>query len=85
MQLETIIRPSKMKAYTGECIAGTYAKAKEGLLCPPVKLGKRASGFLAREVAAVQQARIQGKTEDEIKALVRQLVAQRSAQSALPQ
>jgi prophage regulatory protein len=79
MQLETIIRPSEMKAHTGECIAGTYAKAKLGLLCPPIKISRRASGFLLSEVSAVQRARIQGKSEDEIRQLVRDLIAKRAA------
>lgn len=80
MQLETIIRPSEMKAFTGQAISSTYADAKAGRLPPPVKIGKRASGWISREVAAVQQARIAGKTEEEIRELVRQLVAQRTAQ-----
>jgi prophage regulatory protein len=80
--LETIVRPSEMKALTGQAISSTYADAKKGLLPPPVKIGKRASGFIAREVAAVQQARIQGKSEDEIKQLVRNLIDQRTAQTA---
>jgi prophage regulatory protein len=81
MQLETIIRPSDMKAHTGQAISSVYADAKNGLLPPPVKLaGRRASGWISREIAAVQQARIQGKTEDEIKQLVRELVAQRTGE-----
>lgn len=77
--LETFVRPSEMKALTGQAISSTYADAKKGLLPPPVKIGKRASGFVAREVAAVQHARIRGASEAEIKALVTRLVAQRTA------
>lgn len=83
MQLETIIRPSEMKAHTGQAVSSTYADAKQGLLPPPVKIGKRASGWIAREVAAVQQARIAGKSEDEIRELVRQLVARRAQPEAV--
>jgi prophage regulatory protein len=79
MQLETIIRPSEMKAHTGQAVSSTYADAKKGLLPPPVKIGPRASGWIAREVAAVQRARIQGKTDDEIRRLVRDLIAERTA------
>ena len=77
MDLETIIRPSEMKAHTGQAISSAYADVKEGLLPPPIKLGKRASGWIAREIAEIQKARIQGRSEAEIKTLVRDLMRRR--------
>ena len=77
MQLEQFIRPAEMQKHTGCAHSTTYADVKAGLLPPPVKLGRRSSGWIAREVAAVQQARIAGKTEDEIRELVSQLLTQR--------
>lgn len=56
-----------------------YAYIAQGLLPPPVKIGTRASGWLVSEIEAVKQARIIGKSNDEIKALVAQLVAARGA------
>jgi prophage regulatory protein len=79
MQLEQFIRPNDMPKHTGGAHSTTYADVKAGLLPPPVKLGRRASGWIAREVAAVQQARIAGMTEDEIRKLVTRLVKQRAA------
>jgi len=79
VELEQFIRPSNLKPYTGNCKAKDYRNIQEGLLVPPVPIGKRAVAFVAREIAAVQQARIQGKPEAEIKKLVLQLVEQRAA------
>lgn len=85
MQLEEFISPAEMPKYTGNAYSTNYADVKDGLLPPPVKTRGRSSGWVAREVAAVQKARIAGKTEDEIKELVRQLVLQRQDQPELAQ
>jgi prophage regulatory protein len=78
MQLEVFIRPNEMSKHTGCAHSTTYADVKAGLLPPPIKLGRRSSGWIAREVAAVQRARIAGVSEDEIRRLVAQLVEERS-------
>jgi prophage regulatory protein len=79
MLLEQFIRPCDMSKHTGCAHSTNYSDVKAGLLPPPVKLGRRASGWIAREVAAVQQARISGCSEEEIRTLVTQLVTQRGA------
>ena len=81
MQLHEFIRPAELPKHTGNAYSTNYADVREGLLPPPVKLGRRASGWVASEIAAVQQARISGKTEEEIKTLVRSLVEQRGARA----
>ncbi len=55
-----------------------YAYIAQGLLPPPIKIGKRSSAWLVYEIVAVNKARILGKSNEEIKALVRSLVAARS-------
>jgi prophage regulatory protein len=51
-----------------------------------VSLGARAVGFPAGEVAALNAARIAGKTDTEIRALVAELTASRKAATgAAPQ
>lgn len=55
-----------------------YAHVKAGLLTPPVKLSARASAWPVHEIDALIAARIGGKTDAEIKALVTQLVAKRA-------
>ena len=54
-----------------------YAYISKGLL-PPIKVGDRASAWLVSEIVAVNKARILGKTNEEIQALVRSLVEARS-------
>lgn len=55
-----------------------YAYIANGLLPPPVKIGVRSSAWLVSEIVAVKRARIQGLTNDEIRVLVKELVAARS-------
>lgn len=50
-----------------------YADIAAGLFTKPVKIGRRMSGWPDSEVAALNQARIAGKSDAEIKALVRRL------------
>lgn len=57
--------------------ASTYADIKNGLLTKPVKLGLRSVGIPDYEVKAIVTARIAGKTDAEIKALVNRLHAKR--------
>jgi len=56
-----------------------YNDIKNGLFTPPVKIGLRASAWPAHEVAAINAARIAGKSDEEIKTLVKQLEAARTA------
>ena len=54
-----------------------YASVAKGEFTRPIKLGERSSAWLESEVTAIINARIAGKSSDEIKALVIQLEAQR--------
>lgn len=56
-----------------------YLDIQGGLFTPPIKLGAKAIGWPQSEVAALNAARIAGKTNDQIRALVQQLVAARAA------
>lgn len=51
---------------------------KAGLLTKPVPIGARAVGWPDYEVEAINAARIAGKTDDEIRALVEHLQGQRA-------
>lgn len=55
-----------------------YKAISDGLFPPPVSIGARAVGWVEAEVAQVVAARIAGKSEDEIKTLVANLVKTRS-------
>lgn len=66
---------------TGEKRSSFYAKVKDGLMPPPIRLGggdrSRSVAWVEREVDAVIAARIAGKGDDEVRELVRELVASR--------
>jgi len=55
-----------------------YAWQAAGLLTPGIQLGARSVAWPAHELDAIAAARIAGKSEDEIRALVRDLVAART-------
>jgi prophage regulatory protein len=54
-----------------------YLRIKQGLLPPPVSLGLRSIGWIKSEIEAILAARVAGKTDDEIRVLVRALEAGR--------
>jgi prophage regulatory protein len=69
-------------AATGLARPTLYARVKAGLLPPPIKIGIRASAWPADEVAAVNAARIAGKSDADIRMLVARLVGNRTAEAA---
>lgn len=73
-----ILRSARAQKLTGRPRSSFYQQISQGLLPPPIKLGARAVGWLASEIEAVNRARIQGKSEDEIRILVASLIKQRS-------
>ncbi|MGE0483496.1 MAG: helix-turn-helix transcriptional regulator [Gammaproteobacteria bacterium] len=68
-------------ARTGYKKSARAGKVLDGLLPPPIALGGRARAFLSDELDAVIAARASGACDDDIRALVRALVAARSATS----
>lgn len=73
-----IIRKPELREKMGLGSNSTvYAHVEEGTLTPPVKIGLRASGWPEHEADAINAARIAGKSENEIKELVKRLVAKR--------
>ena len=75
----TILRLPAVKAETGISRSTHYLRIAQGLFTKPVSLGPRAVGWPSSEVEALNAARISGKTEEEIRALVVQLEAARKA------
>lgn len=75
--LNTILREPQVTESTGNGRSTLWLKVKHGLFTKPVHIGPRAVGWPAREVAAINAARIAGKSDDQIRALVQQLVAER--------
>jgi len=75
--LQKILRIPKVLDASGHAKSTLYSQISKGLFTPQIKIGPRASGWPESEVAMINAARIAGKSDDEIKALVRDLVANR--------
>ncbi len=69
----TILRRKQVQAETGFSRSTIYVRISQGLWSKPVSLGARAVGWPASEVAAINLARIAGKSDGEIRALVLKL------------
>ena len=73
----TILRIPAVKSESGLSRSTIYLRISERLWTRPVSLGPRAVGWPSDEVAELIAARIAGKTDDEIRALVAKLEAVR--------
>ena len=74
----TIVRRNVVEAETGYSRSTIYLRISQGLWPRPVTLGSRAVGWPAREVAAINAARIAGRSDPEIRSLVARLEAART-------
>ncbi len=61
----------------GRSRSSHYKDIQKGLFTPPVAIGQRAVGWPENEIEELTAAAIAGKSEAEIKLLVRKLVAAR--------
>jgi prophage regulatory protein len=75
--LQTIYRLPAVKYESGLSRSTIYLRIAQGLWTKPVSLGARAVGWPSNEVAAINSARIAGKTDEEIRTLVVKLEAAR--------
>jgi prophage regulatory protein len=76
----SILRMQSVKAETGHSShASIYTAIHAGLFTMPVAIGQRSVGWPSEEVAAINAARIAGKSDTDIRALVDQLHAARCA------
>lgn len=74
-----ILRLPTVKADSGYSRSTIYLRIDQRLWTKPVKLGARSVGWPANEVAALNAARIAGKSNEEIRALVEKLEASRQS------
>lgn len=58
-----------------------HEDVRRGTMPPPIKVGTRWSAWPSDEVDAIARARIAGFTDDELRALVKDLVAQRKTKA----
>ncbi len=75
----TILRLPNVLRERGRSRSAHYLDIQHGLFTPPVAIGLRAVGWPADEVAALNAARIAGRSDDEIRALVTKLKTARTA------
>ncbi|MBS0587660.1 MAG: AlpA family phage regulatory protein [Proteobacteria bacterium] len=76
---QQIQRLPAVKFQSGLSRSTLYLRIAQGLWTKPISLGARAVGWPSSEVEAINAARIAGKTDDEIRALVVQLEAARKS------
>ena len=69
-QVDEIMRRPRVLRANGQSRSTHYVRIAEGLWTKPIKIGPRAVGWPASEVAAINAARIAGRSDDEIRALV---------------
>ena len=75
----SILRMPAVKAETGHrSHASIYTANKAGLFTTGVAIGQRSKGWPSFEVQAINAARIAGKTDDDIRELVKRLHANRA-------
>ena len=70
---ETIFRLPTVLAVTGYSRSTLYLRITQGLWPKQVSLGARAVGWPMGEIRAMNIARISGKSDEEIRTLVREL------------
>ena len=67
---------------TGRKPGAHYLDIKAGLMVPGVRIGANAVAWPDDELEAINRAKIAGKSEDEIRELVRRLIAARNQPEA---
>ena len=77
--LNTLLRLPAVKGQSGYSRSTIYLRMSQGLWTHPVSLGARAVAWPAGDVVALNAARIAGKTEAQIRALVLKLEAARQS------
>ena len=74
-----LVRLPEVMAATGLRSTSIYSRAKAGLFTPPIKITSRCSAWPEREIAAINAATIAGKSDEEIREVVKSLVEARTA------
>ena len=72
-----LLRISKVSEQTAMPKSSIYFSISRGEFPHPIKLGERMVAWLQSEVTAIINARVSGKSNDEIKALVIELESSR--------
>lgn len=74
-----ILRLPQVMEECGLARSTVYLRITQGLLTHPVSLGPRCVGWPQTEIDAINNARIAGQTDDQVRELVKVLEADRKA------
>ena len=77
-----LLRIAAVCELTGRKRSSQYNDIKNGLMTAPVRAGANTKAWPAHEVQAIIRARIAGKTDDELRALVARLHDERAVETA---
>jgi len=72
-----VIRKSEAICLAGLSKTSIYEQSRSGLFPKPISLGARAVGYLEHEVLTLIAARSVGKSDNEIREIVKALILQR--------
>jgi len=72
-----LIRRNEKLLLKGRSKSSNYNDEKQGLCVPAISIGDRSIAYIKHEVEAIIQARVQGLSNEKIKALVQELIEQR--------
>ena len=73
----SLLRLDAVVSRRGRSRPQLYIDIKRGTMTPPVRLGLKLSAWPSHEIDALNKAEIAGASQDELRALVQQLVEQR--------
>ena len=76
MNLQIVKQPSVLNKFQFSK-STLFTQINAGLMPPSISLGERSKGFILSELDAVLSARVAGQSNDQIKELVKSLVAKR--------
>lgn len=79
---DSLIRIKEVEAKTGLKKSMHYALMGKGLMPSAIRIGERARAWISSEIDAVVAARIAGKSDDDIRELVKVLIAKRQQNAA---
>ena len=77
-----LLRMPDVRERYPRCEASIYNDIKRGVFTPAIRLGPKCSAWPQQEVDAIIAARMAGKSDDEIRMLVEELLAQRKKAAA---
>ncbi len=83
-RIDPMIRLKEVRASLGLSESTFYEHVSAGLCSQPIRVSARASALPASEVSAINRARVAGRSDDQIRALVRRLHAARDNAEPVP-